>query len=74
MQINKNANYIFQIAQIYGEKGNYKKMFESYIELVDSNDRYFNVIQRYTSKYITEDSENEANILFRKALLKKICQ
>ena len=71
MQINKNANYIFQIAQIYGEKGNYKKMFESYIELVDSNDRYFNVIQRYASKYITEDSENEANILFRKTLLKK---
>jgi tetratricopeptide (TPR) repeat protein len=71
MQINKNANYIFQIAQIYGEKGIYKKMFESYVELVDSNDQYFNVIQRYASKYITEDSENEANILFRKALLKK---
>jgi len=71
MKINKNGNYIFQIAQIYGEKGNYKKMFESYIELVDSNDRYFNIIQRYASKYITEDSENEANILFRKALLKK---
>ena len=71
MQINKNANYIFQIAEIYGEKGNYKKMFESYIELVDSNDRYFNVIQRYASKYITEDSTNEANVLFRKTLLKK---
>ena len=71
MKINKNANYIFQIAQIYGEKGNYKKMFESYVEIVDSNDRYFNVIQRYTSKYITEDSENEANILFKKTLLKK---
>ena len=71
MKINKNGNYIFQIAQIYGEKGNYKKMFESYIELVDSNDRYFNVIQRYASKYITEDSTNEANVLFRKTLLKK---
>ena len=71
MKINKNGNYIFQIAQIYGEKGNYKKMFESYIQLVDSNDRYFNVIQRYASKYITEDSTNEANVLFRKTLLKK---
>ena len=71
MKINKNANYIFQIAQIYGEKGNYKKMFESYIELVDTSDQYFNIIQRYTSKYITEDSENEANIIFRKTLLKK---
>ncbi|MFT5959410.1 MAG: tetratricopeptide (TPR) repeat protein, partial [Polaribacter sp.] len=71
MKLNKNANYNFQIAQIYGEKGDYKKMFESYIDLVDKNERYFSLIQRYASKYITEDAENEANILFRKTLLRK---
>jgi len=71
MILNKNANYNFQIAQIYGEKGNYKKMFESYIDLVDKNERYFSLIQRYASKYITEDAKNEANILFRKTLLRK---
>jgi tetratricopeptide (TPR) repeat protein len=71
MKLNKNANYNFQIAQIYGEKGDYKKMFESYINLVDKNERYFSLIQRYASKYITEDAENEANILFRKTLLRK---
>ena len=71
MAKNKNANYSFQIAQIYGEKGDYKKMFESYIDLVDKNDRYFSLVQRYASKYITDDSENETNILFRKTLLKK---
>lgn len=70
MLINKNANYSFQIAQIYGEQGNYKKMFESYINLVDNNNEYVNLLQRYTSKYITDDAENEANILFRKTLLK----
>ena len=67
----ENANYSFQIAQIYGEKGNYKKMFESYIDLVDKNERYFSLVQRYTSQYITDDSEHEANILFRKTLLRK---
>lgn len=71
MAANKNANYSFQIAQIYGEKGAYKEMFESYINMVDKNEQYFNLVQRYTSRYITDDSENEANILFRKTLLRK---
>ena len=71
MQGNPNANYNFQIAQIYGEKGAFKKMFESYIDMVDKNQNYLNLIQRYTSKYITNDSENETNILFRKTLLRK---
>ncbi|SHM91845.1 Tetratricopeptide repeat-containing protein [Polaribacter sp. KT 15] len=71
MEANKNANYNFQIAQIYGEKGDFKKMFESYIDLVDKNEQYFDLVQRYTSKYITDDAENEANILFRKTLLRK---
>ncbi|WP_232457022.1 tetratricopeptide repeat protein [Polaribacter sp. SA4-12] len=71
MAENKNANYSFQIAQIYGEKGDFKKMFESYINLVDKTENYLSLVQRYTSKYITDDSENEANILFRKTLLRK---
>ena len=44
MAKNKNANYSFQIAQIYGEKGDFKKMFESYIDLVDKNESYLNLI------------------------------
>lgn len=71
MKSNPNANYNFQIAQIYGEKGEFKKMFESYINLVDKNEKYLNLVQRYTSKYISDDSENETNILFRKTLLRK---
>ena len=71
MMKNENANYSFQIAQIYGEKGDFKKMFEAYIDLVDKNENYFNLVQRYTSKYITDDAENEKNILFRKTLLRK---
>jgi tetratricopeptide (TPR) repeat protein len=68
---NPNANYNFQIAQIYGEKGAFKKMFESYIDLVDKQASYLNLVQRYASKYITDDRESETNILFRKTLLRK---
>ena len=71
MKVNPTANFGFQIAQIYGEKGEYQKMFEAYIDLLDSNKRYLNLVQRSASKYITDDAENEANILFRKAVLQK---
>jgi len=71
MAKNENTNYSFQIAQIYGEKGDLKKMFESYIDLVDKNENYFNLVQRYASTYITDDAEHEANTLFRKIVLRK---
>lgn len=71
MAKNKNANYNIQIAQIYGEKGALKKMFEFYIELLDKKEEKLDLVQRYTSKYITDDDENEANIIFRKTLLRK---
>ncbi len=71
MQQNENANYNFQIAQIYGEKGDFKQMFEYYINLIDKNGSYLNLVQRYASRFITDDAENETNILFRKTLLRK---
>lgn len=67
----KNANFSFQIAQIYGEKGDFEYMFNEYINYVDSNAKHLKTVKRYTSKYINEDSENENNILFKKALLRK---
>ncbi len=71
MKINKNADYNFQIAQIQGEKGDFKNMFKSCINLVDKKEQYASVIQGFTSKYITDDSENKANIIFKKTLLRK---
>ena len=71
MENNPRVNYNFQIAQIYGEKGAFKKMFQSYIELIDKKPDYLKNVQRYASKYITEDPANENNILFRKTLLRK---
>jgi tetratricopeptide (TPR) repeat protein len=71
MLYNPNANYQFQVAQIYGEKGNFEKMFTSYIDLVDKNVNYLNTVQRFTSRYITDDKLNNNNMLFKRALIKK---
>ncbi|CAM1334186.1 Tetratricopeptide repeat protein [Tenacibaculum aestuariivivum] len=71
MTNNPKANYGFQLAQIHGEKGNFPKMFASYVNLVDKNENYLNNVKRFTSNYITDDPENENNILFKKALLRK---
>lgn len=71
MKNNPKANYNFQIAQLYGEKGAFKKMFQSYIDLVDKNPDYVKNVQRYVSRYLTNDAESKNNILFRKTLLRK---
>ncbi|CAM1352066.1 tetratricopeptide repeat protein [Tenacibaculum crassostreae] len=71
MAVNEKANYGFQLAQIYGEKGDFEQMFESYVDLVDKNPDYLNNVKRYAGRYISDDAENEANILFKKALLRK---
>ncbi len=71
MLYNENANYKFQIAQIYGEKGAFEKMFTSYIDLIDKNENYLNTVQQFTSRYITDDRLNNNNALFKKALIKK---
>lgn len=67
----KHSNYGFQIAQIHGEKGNFSQMFEEYINFLDKDKRYLSTIKRYTAKYVTENADNENNILFKKALLRR---
>ena len=46
-------------------------MFQYYISLIDINPNYLQAVQRYLSRYLTNDGENENNILFRKTLLRK---
>lgn len=71
MKLDKNASYEFQIAQIYGEKGEFEKMFEFYIALIDKNEEYLAGVQRYVSRYINEVASNNNNIAFKKSLLRK---
>jgi tetratricopeptide (TPR) repeat protein len=72
MQLDPDRDYNSQLAKIYGEQGKLDKMFEKYVELVESNSGYRSTAQRNFSFYVNEDPENEANIMLRKTLLKKL--
>jgi len=69
MLYNPSTNYKLQIALIYGEQGKYENMFQAYVDLVDSNESYAKTVQRFSSKYLTDNSKN--NVLFKKLIIKK---
>jgi tetratricopeptide (TPR) repeat protein len=71
MTVHKGANFDFQIAQIYGEKGDFEKMFRSYVDLVNRNENYIGTVKRYVSRYISDDPQEANNVLFKRTLLKK---
>lgn len=71
MVLKPELNFKFQLARVYGEQGNIEKMFISYIEFAEKNPVSLNNIKRYINDFISENSANENNVLFRKILLKK---
>ena len=71
MQENLNLNYNYEIGQMYGELGDYEGMFSSYIDHMLERPEYIMTIKRRMDEFITEDPKNEANVMFRKTLLKK---
>tara|TARA_R110001583_G_scaffold40294_2_gene128834 strand:- start:2908 stop:4683 length:1776 start_codon:yes stop_codon:yes gene_type:complete len=72
MEVNPSTNYNFQIATIYGEKAELENMINTYLNLIEINDQYLSSAKSYIGRYITDDSENEANILLRRALIKRL--
>ncbi len=72
MEINPEKDFSYQLARLYGEQGNLEKMFSSYLDLIKKNQTFRSFAERNFSLYITEDPLNEANILLKKALLKKL--
>lgn len=71
METDPNLDFSFQLARIYGEQGEFDRMFKAYVNLIDRNDSYLGTVQRYTSSYLTDDPANKYNVSFKRALLKK---
>ena len=67
-----NVNYSIQLARLYGELGEVEKMFESYLDLINKSGGYVPAAQRNFAQYINDDPQNEANVIFRKTLLKRL--
>lgn len=72
MDINPDLNYNIQLARIYGEQGDIEKMINSYLNFIQENNTYLDHTKRNISGFISEDSENENNIILKNILLKKI--
>jgi tetratricopeptide (TPR) repeat protein len=72
MALNDKLNYNFQLAKLYGEKGNIEKMFDKNIQLIEGNPVYRPRAQALFSQYVTDDAENEGNKLLRKVLLLRL--
>jgi len=72
MKLKPKMNFNLYIANIYGEKGDIENMFNSYISMVENKANYINTIQRYVSKFVTDDNQNPNNLLFKNALIKRL--
>lgn len=74
MELNPELNYHAYIAYIYGEKGEVENMFDTYLKMVEQDESFYPTVQRYAGRFLSDDPEDENNILFRKLLLKRLQQ
>jgi len=72
MELVPERNFNSQLARIYGEQGKLDKMFEKYLDLMETNPAYRAVAQRNFSMYVTEEATNESNTILRKILLRRL--
>ena len=71
-KLNPNFNFESSLARIYGEQGKIEKMLNTYLDLILKDEKNESIAQRYFNEFITEDSENEANQIFKKILLTRM--
>jgi len=72
MELLPDANFDIPLARIYGEQGNVELMFSSYIDYIEAQPAFLNNAKRAFSDFISENKENENNVILKKLLLKKI--
>ena len=70
--LNKNANFDFQLANIYGQQNKIEKMFNSYLKLIKKRNQNTTTVQNLIGKFLSDNPKNENNILLKRALLKNL--
>lgn len=71
MELNNQLNFDFDLATIYGERGEVELMYTMYLDLIKKSPNFAPTIKRNLGRFITPDAKSENNILFKKVLLKK---
>lgn len=72
MEINPELNFHMQIARIYGEQGNIELLFSNYIDYIEAKPSFLSNSKRVFSDFVSENKDNENNLILRKLLLKKL--
>ena len=72
MALDPNLNYNRELANVYGEQGNIELFFKHYMDYIESRPEYLNNAKTQFSEFISENKDNENNLILRKLLLKKI--
>lgn len=72
MALDPKLNYNRELANVYGEQGNIEMLFTNYLAYVEVRPEFLNSAKREFSDFISENKDNENNILLRRLLLKKI--
>lgn len=71
MSLDPSLDYSSSLARIYGEQGDFEKMMNAYLDLLEKNPNQLVTVQRQLSRYVNDDSENEPNQLLRRILLSR---
>lgn len=72
MELLPEANFNIPLARIYGEQGNVEQMFSNYLDYIAAKPTFLNNAKRAFSDFISENKDNENNLILKKLLLKKI--
>ena len=71
-ELNPEFNFNIQLARIYGEQGDIENMFSNYIDYIETKPDFINTAKRAFSDFVSENKDNENNLILKKLLLKKI--
>ncbi|SDR76639.1 Tetratricopeptide repeat-containing protein [Gillisia sp. Hel1_33_143] len=71
---NSMMRFEIPLARIYGEQGKLDQMFEAFLALIEKEPELSTTIIREFDRYITNDASNEANLILKKAILKRLQQ
>jgi tetratricopeptide (TPR) repeat protein len=72
LEIDSNMNFNFQMAVLYGQKGETDKMIEKFLEESYKNPQNLILIQNQFTRFMTENADVTFNEVLRKALLIRI--
>lgn len=68
------SSYDYQKALLYGELGDIKKMYTTYVEMVERSPNYLNTVKQLLGRAINEESSGDNSDFLKQLLVEKIQQ